>query len=57
MVCQTKIDQGGTEDYFLNVCFCPSYQYRSILQESQTFAQPNSILDDVLTSQNEVLDV
>ncbi len=45
-----KNGPGGTEDNFLNVCFCHSYQYRSILQESQTFAQPNSILDDVLTS-------
>ncbi len=44
VVCQTKLNKGGTEDDFLNVSFFHSYQYRPM---SQTFAQPTSILHDV----------
>ncbi len=47
VVCQRKMDKGGTEDDFWNVCFFHSNQYKSMSRESKTFTQTSSILDDV----------
>ncbi len=51
-----KNGQGGYRKRFLKCMLFHSYQYKSMSWESQTFGNSSSILDDVQTSQKEILD-